>query len=507
MMSSSSAPALGERLLLITGAIAVALLAGAFVAKANFIWVVGLLGVLTAGAMVFSREATLWFVVITGLVVVGVCLMYVPGTGYFKYIPPLASAALLVHMLSDWLQHPNRFVPSTVQVFLVFMVLSLVSMAANWQSFGMAGVGLKSYYPMWTLFLGLAMIRWRPEVIDAFPKVALWLALLQLPFVAHQFLFLVPMRENIAGIVPVDIVAGTFGGDIWGGGANSVLTLFLIIVCACLLGMWRQGAISGFTALGGVLLLLTPVLVNSARAALIYLPLVFGMVFMSDMVRHPLRALAGVAVAAGLVAAMLMSYTVLNKTPGTESWRDLLRNTYEYQLASERERSGDYSSLSRWTVLTFWAERQRASAVVQTLIGHGPGSSRVEEQGLDLADTLAERRFAGRQIGYTAVAALLWDVGVLGLAVVLILFWAGFLQARRLMKYYAGKDPARAGIAQGLSAALVILVLSLAHKDFFVFHIPYQTLVVCVFGYLAVQVRRIEPADRPGRNAVRAYDV
>ena len=495
MMGSFSGPAVGEKLLLVAGALAVGGLAGAFAANVDFLWVLALLAVMCAGIMVLSRETTLWFIIITGIVFAGLGMMYVPGAGPLKYVPSLAAAALAVHMVSDWLQYPRRPIPSTVWWFLAFVGLSLLSMGANWDGFGMAAVGLKSYYPMWTLFLALAMIHWRPQVIDSMPKVALWLAFLQLPFAIHQFLVLVPMRENMTGVVPVDIVAGTFGGDITGGGANSVMTLFLLMVSAGVLGLWRHGVMSGPKAVLLVLLVLSPVLVNSARAVLLYLPLVFGIIFISDIIRHPLRAIGGILAAAALVVAIVVSYTALNQTPDTRTWQDLVRNTYESQMASERERSGDFSSLSRWTVLTFWADKQRLTSPMESIIGHGPGASRVEEDGLDLADTLAERRYGGRRIGYTAVGALLWEVGVLGLTLVLGMFWAGWCQARRLVRYYAGRDPVKAGIAHGLSATMVILVLSLAHKDFFVFHIPYQTMVACVFGYLAAQVQRIESAE------------
>jgi hypothetical protein len=496
MMSSWSGPAAGERLFLVAAALLVSVLAGAFVAEVDVLWVVGLIGAICGLALIFSREATLWFILVTGLVLVGVTMMYVPGTGPLKYIPPLAAAALVVHMVSEWLQHPRKPVPSTVRWFLAFAAVSVLSMAANWEGFGMGAVGIKTYYPMWPLFLALAMIHWRPQVIDSLPKAALWLAFLQLPFVAHQFVVLVPLREYLPGVVPVDIVAGTFGGSITGGGANSVMTLFLIVVAAGLLGMWRHGALSGPKALGGALLLLSPLLLNSARAALVYLPLVFGLVFAADIIRRPLRAFAGFLGVSVLVVGMLMSYTALNPGTNTHTWQDLLRNTYENQLASERQRASDYSSLSRWTVLTFWWERQRLASPLETLVGHGPGASRVEEDGLDLADTLAERRFGGRQIGYTAVGALLWDVGVLGLITVLGLFVAAWCQARRLVGYYTGRDPTRAGIAEGLSASLVILTLSLAHKDFFAFHIPYQTMLVCVLGYLAAQIQRVEAAEQ-----------
>lgn len=494
-MIPPTAHVIGERVLLPLAVLLVSVLAGAFAARVDFIWLLVVVGVLIAGALAFSREATLWVTIVAGIAVAGLAQMYVPGAGYVKYIPPLAALALLAHTVSDWLQHPRRSVPSTVQIVLVFLSLSAFSIALNWQSLGLLLVGLKTYYPMWTLFLGLAMLQWRPQVLDALPRVALWLAVLQLPFVLHQFLMLVPMRQGIPGVVAVDIVAGTFGGDIWGGAANAVLTVFLITVSACLLGMWRHRALSGPVALAGVVVLLTPLLLNSARAAVIYVPLVFLVLFAGDVFRHPLRAVAGVSVGALMVFGMLLSYTALNQDPKTKSWQDLIRNTYEEQVETERERSDNHSSLSRWTALTFWAGEQHRAAPMETLFGHGPGASRVEEGGVQLARTLALERYGGRHIGFTAVSALLWDVGVIGLMSVLALFWAGFWQARRLARHFAGVDPVRAGIAEGLSGAMVIMALSLAHKDYFVAHVPYQTVVVCIFGYLAAQIRQLDDLE------------
>jgi hypothetical protein len=87
------------------------------------------------------------------------------------------------------------------------------------------------------------------------------------------------------------------------------------------------------------------------------------------------------------------------------------------------------------------------------------------------------------------VAALLWEVGVLGLLFVLGLFAFAFLQARKLKALAsAAGDPVKIGIARGMSASIVILTISLAHKDFFVYHIPFQTLITCIFGYLGAQL-------------------
>jgi hypothetical protein len=324
-------------------------------------------------------------------------------------------------------------------------------------------------------------------------------AAVQLPFVAHQFLFLVPVRAaaHLPGLVPVDIVAGTFGGALYGGGANAVLSLFLITVCACLLGMWRQAAVSGPTAMISVAVLLIPVMLNSSKVALIYLPIVFVTIFFSDIVRHPLKVFIGGLVVAALVMTMLASFTLLSRSSNVRTWEGLLQQTYQQQLAPPQERADLYSGLSRWTVLTFWAQQHRRMDPVEILIGHGPGATRVQPEGLDLAQTLAEKRYGGLTIGYTAVAALLWEVGVLGLVAVVSIFWLAFLQAGRLAQHYAHRDPVKSGIAYGLRASVLMLALSLGHKDFFVFHVPFQTLLMLVLGYLAAQTNLLTQVKGP----------
>ena len=485
-----------ERLVLYGGALAASILAGAFVAKMDFVWVVAAIGVMTGTAMLVSREATLWFVLISGFVVVGVSQMYLPQGKYIKYLPVLAAAGLLLHVTADWLSSPRRAVPITVPLFLAFLALSVISIGANWTDFGMATIGLKSYYPMWALFLGLALIRWKSPIVDSLPKAALVLAFLQLPFVAHQALVLAPRREGVPGLVSVDIIAGTFGGDVWGGGANAVLSVFLITVVACLLGMWRQGALKGWKAIAGSLLFILPVALNNSRVALVYVPLVFGVVFFSDIVRHPLRVLTGMFLTVLLVLGMLTSFT---DSRDTRSWTDFVRSTYESQLDSERSRAQLYVGFTRLTVLKFWVDEQRLDAPAEILIGHGPGATRVHIG--NLAETMAERRYGGRMIGYTAVAALLWEVGVLGLALVLAMFWAAFRQASGLVKYYSTRDPTKAGIARGLRAGVLILAISLAHSDFFAFHVPYQALMTCVFGYLAAQTHLVRSMRSAARSA------
>lgn len=438
--------------------------------------------------IVLNPRTILWYTLTMGILVTGVTQMYVPGSKYLKYVAPLMAIGLLLHVLVAWLSSSRRETPLTVPLFLLFLLVSLVSIAANWTSVGSAIVGFKNYFPMWAVFLGLTAMPWKPETINAIPKFFLWVALLQLPFVLHQYLYLVPLRMRIdgPGMVAADIVAGTFGGKVTGGGNNAVLSLFLISVAACIAGVWREGGIKAPTAVVTILALLAPIFVNSSKISVFYIPIAFLVVFGSDLRRRPIRLLLSLGGTAALVIGLVASYTALK--PGDDSWETWFRSSIENQFASERERPTEYNGLTRWTSLTFWVQEHRNSNFGHVLIGHGPGSTRVQDTGLDLAQTLAEETYDGRELGYTALAALLWEVGVLGLAAVLALLLAGFYQAVLFRKRASGRDPTKAGIARGLAASMIIFIISLAHKDFLVYHIPFQTLISCVLGYLGAQL-------------------
>lgn len=498
---TTTANELAENLLLVVVALAAGIAAAAVAIFLGPVYVLAVACMAFGMVILMNPRALLWFTLFMGIVMTGVTQMYVPGSKYLKYVAPLMAGGLLLHVIGSWMRSPPREAPLTVPLFVAFLLLGLVSMAANWTGAGEAIMGFKNYYPMWALFLGLTVMSWKPETIDALPKVFLWVALLQLPFVIHQFFYLVPirMRMNEPGMVAVDVVSGTFGGRITGGGANAVLAVFLISVAACIAGVWREGGVRAAVAVPAVLALLAPVFLNGSKVSILYIPLAFFIVFASDVARHPLRLLLGLAGTAAVVAGLVMTYAAMK--PGAETWQEFFQGSIERQFESARERSSEYNALTRWTALTFWAGEHEVRDLGQVLIGHGPGATRVQDTGFDLATTLAETRYGGMQIGYTAVSALLWEVGVLGLLLTIALFVVGYRQAVIMYGLYAGRDPTRAGIARGLCATMVLLTISLAHKDFFVSHIPFQTLVVCALGYLGAQMNLSRPQDARGTGA------
>jgi hypothetical protein len=345
---------------------------------------------------------------------------------------------------------------------------------------------------MWVFFVGMILVHWKRDVIRTIPRGIFFIAVLQLPFVLHEYLFLVPKRIGLGGgVVPVDIVSGTFGGTLYGGGANAVLAAFLVTVVACLLGLWKHGALSSNKTLVLSLLLLGPLLVNQAKISALYLPLVFFVLFHREALKRPLRFLAAGGVAFVLLAVLMTALTLHQSSGKLQTWSDLVSFVFERQTASIAERGGQYNQLTRWTTLTFWAKEHVTGNPVHILVGHGPGASRVQDSGLDLAETLAEKQYGGMKLGTTALSALLWDTGVIGLISVLGLFFAAFRAAGHLSRYYQERDRYLAGLFDGLRAGIAVLTLSLAHKDFFAYHIPFQTLVLLIFSFIVISHRQV----------------
>jgi hypothetical protein len=452
-----------------------------------------LVGLVVVALVMSSRVAVFWFVLAGALVFTGLAQLYLPGSGarYVRYVVPLASFVLLLHWFSDWLRQLPRPagepMPGPAAWALAFAGTGLVSVLVNLSDPAVALLGARNYLQMGVFFLCLVFLRWRHDRLDRqLVRAMVALGLLQLPFALHQYFYLVPQRIGLGGgIVPVDIVAGTFGANLLGGGANSLLAAYQIIVVAVLLAMWKNNVLPLWRLVPLLLLLLAPLLVNQAKVAVLYLPLAFLVLFRRDFLVKPGKFLIAAGGTAALFALLMTALMLTHPSGRLHSWEELVDFVVERQTAPISERGEDYNALSRWTALTFWAEEHATANPVNTLVGHGLGASREHEGDDAFPRTLAERRYPGLGIGYTAVSSLLWDTGVVGLVAVLGMFASGFLMAGWLARHHRDRDPRRCALFEGLQAGIAVLALGLAHKDYFVVHIPYQTLVYLLIGYVA----------------------
>ena len=290
----------------------------------------------------------------------------------------------MVDYFISWTREQHEPMPVTMRWALAFAVVCVVSVLVNASDPAVALVGVKGYFQMWGLFLSVVPCAGARNFTRNLVIGFLVIALLQLPFVAHEYFVLVPTRIE-PGIVPVDIVAGTFGAILDAGGANAVLAAYQFIVVACLLALWKNGALSGLkTALLSVRCLL-PMVVNQAKITALYVPLVFVVVFYRDIAVKPLKFLVAAAGTVGLLAMLMSALVTAQNSTKIQSSSDLVNFVIEQQTAETEERGEHYGELTRITALTFWAKEHVRLNPINTLLGHGVGASRDATGGLDIA--------------------------------------------------------------------------------------------------------------------------
>jgi hypothetical protein len=303
-------------------------------------------------------------------------------------------------------------------------------------------------------------------------------------------------------VVAEDVVAGTMGAAIGGGGANAVLSVLLIIAAAILLANYKRGLISPIRLCINLLILMLPIVFNSNKVALLYLLLVYLMLFSADVFKAPFKAIFVAMVFALTLATVSWSYINLSSTAQSPLG---LRGFVAQAIERNTQESYGYGryQLNRWGSLTFWGEEHRDASWDKVLFGHGVGASREGEGGAISPTTLAQQRYPGVGIGLTSVSALLWDVGIVGLACWLAIFWSAYRAAGRLARHYA-TVPSRAAVLHGFQVAMPILFISLFHKSFLTFHVPYQTLVLLVLGYIGYWQMKASTDDMTMRDDWRA---
>jgi hypothetical protein len=230
--------------------------------------------------------------------------------------------------------------------------------------------------------------------------------------------------------------------------------------------------------------------VNEAKVSVVYVLVMFLVLFRRDIVARPLQFL-GIGLAfVVLLGILITAYTVNAFDKRVDDWRDLIKHTYEYNVVTEETTTG---KLSRWGDMRFWVQQHGMRDIPGTLLGHGAGISRPPDTTTQTQD---DPELDRKGIGFTAVAAILWEGGVVALLCVFGLFWAGFRAAGRLAERHRG-DGWRMGLFQGIQAGLAVLFVSLWHSNFFVFQMGYQVVLFLLLGYLAYWERRDQMRNNP----------
>lgn len=476
-------------------ALVFAVLSGAALAFFGGAVAIVVCGLALGVALLQVPRVMVWVILVGGLGVVGLVELYLPQFQAIRWGIAILSICVGGISAVAWLaekQKKGKAVTGSaalVVTLLLFACAALLATAAGGSPLGSAVVGLKNYFQMWGLMLALAWLGYKPADATRFITFLGLLAMTQLPFVLHQFLVLVPQRSGVAdgerGIVAVDIVAGTFGGDMGGGGRTSDFAVLVAFSIVLFFAQWKQGLRQPRSALWCVALAFTPILFNEAKLALVLIPLGLFLLFRDTLVRRPLAWLMG---AGGLTLCMALVVVAYSFLPGAESQKsksvaDFITSSIEYNAGDQ---GYGFSILNRSTVYPFWwSEHEKAGDFLHVLLGHGPGFSNATA--IERGDIAQASRYAGYDIGLTGLSSLLWDTGLLGTSAFVVMLIMAYRLGGHLRKKWA--DTVHAPAVMTTQIGIVMMAVSLLHNDFVTFDIGFQTLLAMLIGYLFAMSR------------------
>lgn len=481
----------GENLPLKSGLPQLALIVGVIVAAAFLAVFLGLIAVtanlifvavavgLILGTMLLAKPAwNIWLILTFGLLVAGVLPIWVD----FIASKAIWGISILGFMLLGsalfWLiASPGvaKNTPVFVWIALAFFFYVLLTSFAQWHSTGEFFSGLKRYFQMWGLLFALCWLSFDKQQVRRWRVFILFVALMQLPFAVYELIDLVPLRETfgIPGLVPIDVVAGTFGSYLYSGGANAEMATFLIIVLAFLLAQRQEKQLSPGRLVLLTPLVMAPLFLGETKVVVILLPVMFLMLYRNQLIARPHYALF--ALMLGTVFTFAAGYTYLSLSK--KSMDQQVANMFSYEGYGNLK-------LNRYTTLTFWAEQQGMHDPVSFVLGNGIGSS----VSASLAPGHVAKRFPDYGIGLTAASTLLWETGIFGFSLFLALHVMAWRAAGRLRRRVT--DPSVRADLTAIQAAIALFAIYLFYRSSVLDIMGFQIVFVCVLGYLAWLHRR-----------------
>jgi hypothetical protein len=462
--------------------ILMAILFGLIATTANLL-VISIVAALFIGVLLLSRPVWIvWAILSVGLLVVGIAPLYDvsfdPKSGW-----PISVLCLIMMLVAFFkvatTPGTQKNTPAFIWLLLVFFVYAVLNSLVQWYSAEEFIQGFKHYFQTWGLLFALCWIAFDERHIRHWLIFFLIIALVQLPLAIYERIALVPLREGMRGIlpgmVPIDIVAGTFGSNIYGGGASGEMSTFLVIIIAFLLARKMQKTLS----IGHFILLslwiLSPLFLGETKAVIIMLPLMLFALYRRELLAKPHYGLIMLII--GTLLTVCMGYTYISIMQMSPD--ELFADTLNYNLY---EKGYGTNYLNRTTVLTFWANQQGTHDPISFMFGNGLGSSHQTTGGhVDI-------RYPHYGIGLTAASTLLWDTGVFGCVLFASIFVLAWHAAGRLHR--ESTMPTVKADATAIQAALLLFVFHLFYKLTLLDNVSFQIVFAAVLGYLAWLHRR-----------------
>ncbi len=474
----------GQKVLyfIVLASVLMAMLLGLIAVTGNPIIISIAVALIVSMALLIRVDWIVWLILSLGLLVIGLLPLYFDHfTSKVSWGVSMLGFVLMLLALVKIVMAPEarKNTPAFVWVALVFMAYALINSLVQWHSFGETVGGFKRYFQAWGLVFALCWITFDKQQIRYWRLFFLFVALVQLPFAIYERVIYVPIREGLQssypGMVPIDVVSGTFGASFTGGGASGEMATFLIIILAFLLARQREKVLPSNKLFLLAPIILAPLLLSEVKAVIVMIPLMFFVLYRNEMLTQFHRWLIGLFAISIFVVVVGYAYLFAMSQDKEMSMTEYIEDTLEYNFY-DKGHLGE-NSLNRKTVLPFWLEKQGFHDPVSFVFGNGLGSSHIFTGGhMDM-------RHFGYGIGLTAASTLLWDIGLLGTGlffIILILAWRCAAQLRR-----ESATPEVRADAAAIQTALALFVFYLFYRLGMLEILSLQIPFAALLGYLA----------------------
>jgi len=452
-----------------------------------------------AGCIGFSlavaiRPRILFFVAtIVTLVIAGTTHYFVPsfkpiwwvsyGEVFLLFIPAILS-------LNRRKLNPIYSELSTVVVVLIicFFSVSFISSFISKSPLIQFIAAAKSYFMFGGLWLFLAVYPLSEKIIVNWLKCLLGIGLIQIVPVLYQFIFVRSWRIAhstclIDKLESADSVVGTFGGSQIAGGLGAVLVFFLIVCMIVLLSFSKTKKLSRKKIALFLFVLWFPILFTEVKAAFIYLPVSIIFLYREYLYRQPVKFFKIMIYMCIIIAVMFVSLEKIHFSIRGNNWQQNFIHGFAYSFKTDDAPAVLWNNrkpgFSRISVLQFWWQQHDMNNLLETLIGHGLGSSRT--QGLVEGSQVA--RFNGKKLDYTGLSSLLWEVGIIGTSIFLALMVAMYVLSGKLSVSKKLLDWHQF-LARGLQSTIPLIALSLLYRNDIPFAASMMFVVMLIFGLI-----------------------
>lgn len=472
-----------------------ALLVGALVGLGGYFFVAPF-ALLVPGALLLSRPGLcLTVYAILALLVAGVA-QYFFGFGKLQWALSALGLALLAYSVAGKMFSDNDSKDSgagLVGLLLSWWGLICFSSLANYISTAEWFVGVRTYLPAVGVFACVAYCRLDDRLLKRVILLMGGVACLQWTFCLYQRFKVVPLRvaSNYPGS-PWDSIVGSFGGDKFGGGESGSLAVFIAIAIVMAAALAKQGQLSKRWLFVLVLTSLATMALAEAKVIALLVPFGLLVVFRTYVFKKPVRFLFGsvmvlVSMCGVLIAYYYMYWQDESKLGLIDSVVRRFAYSFDPHFQASTTNLGRVKSLLYW-----WDQHSLLSDPLTLLFGHGLASA-VSSSSV-IGEGVAVAKY-GYMLDVTGVSKLLWESGLFGTLIFVLIFVVGSFRAVKLALSEKLPTWHRASM-EGIVAVMLLMPLSIFYELTVVGSSPMQFIAMFFLGYIVYWWRKSQEVQR-----------